>query len=53
MNTCCVARSSRPAGLISFGLLNELQVGLRWHYLREDPAGYGLTPRDTFMNNVG
>ena len=53
MNTCYVARSSRPARLISFGLLNELQVGLRWPNLREAPAGYGLTPRDTFMNNVG
>lgn len=46
MNTCCVARSSRPGGLFSFSLLNELQVCLRWPYLREAPAGYGLTPRD-------
>ena len=53
MNSCCVARSSRPAGLISFDLLNELQVGLRWPYLREAQAGYGLTPRNTFMNNLG
>jgi hypothetical protein len=53
MNTCCVARSSRPAGLSLFGLLNELRVGLRWPYLLEAQAGYGLTPRDTFMNYVG
>ena len=46
MNTCRVVRSSRPGGLFSFSLLNELQVGLRWPYLREAPAGYGLTPRD-------
>ena len=46
MNTCYVARSSRPAGLFMIGLLNGLQVRLRRPYLRETPEGFGLTPRD-------
>jgi hypothetical protein len=42
MNTCYVVRSFRPAGLFSFGLLDELQVSLHWPYVREAPAGFGL-----------
>jgi hypothetical protein len=42
MNTCYVVRSSRPAGLFSFGLLNGLPVRLRRPHLREAPAGFGL-----------
>jgi len=46
MNTCYVVRSSRPAGLFSFGLLDGLPIRLRRPYLREAPAGFGLrTPR--------
>jgi len=39
MNTYYVVRSSRPAGLFSFDLLDELRVHLRQPYLREAPAG--------------
>ncbi len=54
MNTCYVIRSSRPAGLFSFGLLDGLQVRLRRPYLREAPAGFGLERFATaFMNNPG
>jgi hypothetical protein len=65
MNTCYVVRpvgrslwaacrSSRPAGLFSFGLLDGLQVRLRRPYLREAPAGFGLERLATaFMNNPG
>jgi len=54
MNTCYVVRSSRPAGLFSFGLLDGLQVRLRQPYLREAPAGFGLERLATaFMNNQG
>jgi hypothetical protein len=54
MNTCYVVRSSRPAGLFSFGLLDGLQVRLRRPYLREAPAGFGLKRLATvFMNNPG
>jgi hypothetical protein len=54
MNTCCVVRSSRPAGLFSFGLLDGLQVRLRRPYLREAPAGFGIERLATaFMNNPG
>ena len=42
MNTCSVVRSSRPAGLFSFGLLDGLQVRLRRPHLRAAPAGFGL-----------
>ena len=42
MNTCYVVRSSRPAGLFSFGLLDGLQVRLRRPYLRDASAGFGL-----------
>ena len=54
MNTCYVVRSSRPAGLLSFGLLDGLRVRLRWPYVREAPAGFGLERLATeFMNNPG
>jgi hypothetical protein len=54
MNTCYVVRSSRPAGLFSFGLLDGLQVLLRRPYVRETPAGFGLGCLATaFMNNPG
>ena len=54
MNTYYVVRSSCPARLFSFGLLNGLQVRLRRPYLREAPAGFGLERLATaFMNNPG
>jgi hypothetical protein len=54
MNTCYVVRSSRPAGLFSFGLLDGLQVRLRRPCLREAPAGFGLERLATaFMSNPG
>ena len=54
MNTCSVVRSSRPAGLFSFGLLDGLHVRLRRPYVREAPAGFGLKRLATaFMNNPG
>jgi hypothetical protein len=54
MNTCCAVRSSRPAGLFSFGLLDGPQVRLRRPYLREAPAGFGLERLATaFINNPG
>jgi len=54
MNTCYIVRSSRPAGLFSFGLLDGLRVRLRRPYLREAPAGFGLERLATaFMNNPG
>jgi hypothetical protein len=54
MNTCYIGRSSRPAGLLSCGLLDGLQVRLRRPYLREAPAGFGLERLATaFMNNPG
>ena len=65
MNTCYVVRpvgrslwaacrSSLPAGLFSFGLLDGLSVRLRRSYLREAPAGFGLERLATaFMNKPG
>ena len=54
MNTCYIVRSSRSAGLFSFGLLDGLHVRLRRPYLREAPAGFGLERIATaFMNNPG
>jgi hypothetical protein len=54
MNTCYVVRSSRLAGLFSFGLLDGLPVRLGRPYLREAPAGFGLERLATaFMNNPG
>jgi hypothetical protein len=57
MSTCSVVRSSRPARLFSFGLLD----GLTWRdlfiapcALREAPAGFCLERLATaFMNNPG
>jgi hypothetical protein len=52
MNTCYVVRSSRSAGLFSFGLLDGLQVRLCRPHLREAPVGFGLEQLATaFMNN--
>jgi len=54
MNTCYVARSSRPAGLFSLGLLDGLHVRLCRSHLREAPASFGLERLATaFMNNPG
>ena len=54
MNTRYVVRSSRPAGLFSFGLLDGLLVRLRRPYLRETPADFGLERLATAsMNNPG
>jgi hypothetical protein len=54
MNTCYVVRSSRPAGLFSFSLLDGLPVRLRRPYLREAQAGFGLECLATaFTNNPG
>jgi hypothetical protein len=54
MNTCSVVRSSRPAGFVSFGLLDGLHVRLRWPHVREAPVGFGLERLATaFMNNPG
>jgi hypothetical protein len=54
MNTRNVVRSSRPAGLFSFGLLNGLQVRLCRPYLREAQAGFSLEHLATaLMNNPG
>ncbi len=52
MNNYYSGRSSRPAGLFSFGLLDGQQVRLRRPYLRGAPAGFGLSRFATsFMNN--
>ena len=54
MNTCYVGRSSCPAGLFSFGLLDGLHVRLCRPYLRKAPAGFGIERLATaFMNNPG
>jgi hypothetical protein len=54
MNTYYVVRSSRPAGLFSFGFLDGLPVRLRRPHLREAQAGFGLERLATaFMNNPG
>ena len=54
MNTCYAIRFSRPTGLFSFGLLDELQVRLRRPYVREAMAGFGLERLATvFMNSLG
>jgi hypothetical protein len=54
MNTCYVVRSSRPAGLFSFGLRDGLPVRLWRPHLREAPAGFGLKRLEmTFMNSPG
>jgi len=52
MNTCYAVRSSRPAGLFAFGLLDGLPVRLRRPYLREASAGFSPERLATaFMNN--
>jgi hypothetical protein len=55
MNTYCVDRSSRPAGLFSVGLLNvPLWVRLRRPSLREAPAAFGLSRLATaFIDSPG
>jgi hypothetical protein len=54
MNTYYVVRSSHPAGLFSFGLLNGLPVRLRRPHLREAQTGFGFERLATaFMNNPG
>ena len=54
MNPCSGVRSSRPAGLFSFGLLVGLPVRLRRPYGRETPVGFSLKCLATaFMNNPG
>ena len=68
MNACCGSRSSRPAGLFSFVLLDGLKVRLRRPHLREAHGmgrvlvrlgggwngGFGLSClATTFMNNPG
>ncbi len=54
MNVCSVVRSSRPARLFSFGLLDGLHVRLHRPRLREAPAGISLERLATaFMNNPG
>ncbi len=54
MNTCSGVRSSRPAGLFSFGLLDGLHVRLRRPYVRETPAAFSLKRLATAcMNNPG
>ena len=54
MTTCSGVRSSRPAGLFSFGLLDGLQVRLRRPHVREVPAGFGLERLATaLMNSPG
>ncbi len=54
MNACSVVRSSRPAWLFSFGLLDGLPVRLPRPYLREAPAGFGHERlATTFIDNPG
>jgi hypothetical protein len=54
MNDYYSGRSSRPAWLFSFGLLDVPQVRLRRPHLREASAGFGLSRFATpFMNNPG
>jgi hypothetical protein len=54
MNTYYSGRSSHPAGLFSFGLLDGPQVRLRRPHLRQVPAGFGLRRFATaFMNKPG
>jgi hypothetical protein len=51
MNTYYSGRSSRPAELFSFGLLDGPQVRLRRPHLREAPADFGLSRFATaFLN---
>ena len=54
MNTCSGVRSSRPARLFSFGLLDGLPVRLRRPHVRAASADFRLERLATaFMNNPG
>ena len=54
MDPCSGVRSSRPARLFSFGLLNALQVRLRRPYVRAALAGFPLERLViAFMNSPG
>jgi len=55
MDTYCVGRSSCPARLFSFTLLDvPLRVRLRRSHLREATAGFGLDRLATAsMSNLG
>lgn len=54
MNTYCDNRSSHPARLFSFSLLDSLSGCLCRLHLREATAGFGLSRLATaFMNNPG
>jgi len=54
MNTSSGVRSSRPARIFSFGLLDGLQVRLRRPYVRAASAGFCLERLATaFMNSSG
>jgi hypothetical protein len=55
MNTYCVGRSSRPAGLFSFGLLDVLhEYACVVLTCEKPPAGFGLDRLATaFLNNPG
>jgi hypothetical protein len=54
MNVYYGGRSSRPAGLFSFSLLDGLQVRLRRLHLRETPVAFGLDRLATaFVNYPG
>ena len=54
MNACSGVRSSRPARLFSFGLLDGLPVRLRRPYVRAASAGFRLERLATaFMNSPG
>jgi hypothetical protein len=54
MNTCYSGRSSCPARLFSFGLLDGPQVRLCRPHLREATPDFGLSRfATTFVNNPG
>jgi len=54
MKTCSGTRFSRPARLVSFGLLDGLHVRLRRPCVRAASAGFRLERLATaFMNNPG
>ena len=54
MNTYSGVRTSSPAGLFSFGLLDGLHVRLRRPRVGAAPAGFGLARLATaFMSSPG
>ena len=54
MNTYSGVRTSSPAGLFSFGLLDGLHVRLRRPHVRAASAGFRLERLATvFVNNPG